>query len=486
MHRRILQLVVMMMLVGMAAAQQPAPGMPKPAQGQPSSNGPDQTAPLAPQKPAAVEPMKPLYQEENSAEPAPEPAATPVAPVTGISPGNLAMEALPFGAELNTTFRASQSVSSVPDLNGPPSDNWRGVGSVGANLSFQSRWRNGGTFLYDGVAAWNSRREDDPTHLHRAGFSQPVRFGRVGLTFADQFSYLPQGGGFNGMQGLGGLGITDLTGSGLVPTTLNTDLVPDESIIAANSPRIVNTSAVQAEYALSARTSITTSFSYGLLHSIDYDLQNNRQYNTSVGVSRRLTARDSVGLSYAYSAYTWDSIDQDVRNQQVGVTYGRKVNSRMDFSAQVSAQFNTTSMAGLDRDNLFWGSRVGLTYNRKGWSVGLNYLRSVTGGSGVLPGARTDRVFTSVGRPFGRKWMTNTNFGYARNSAIAGATAFDTFFGGASLFRHLGGAVSMFVSYEVERQQVSGPCLGIACTDGRFHHTGAIGLSFGLRPVRLR
>lgn len=279
--------------------------------------------------------------------------------------------------------------------------------------------------------------------------------------------------------------------------SINTSLVPNNSVLTFNSPRLDNAAVVQASYSLSRQTSVTAVMSYGLLNYLDNPLLNDHQWITSAGVDHVM--RDStIGLEYSYSRFAYDSTPGYLATDAVEVLYSR--NLTRSLRAEVGAGPEILKVYGFSIPGRTSGAaNAGLYYTRRLDSFGLTYSRGINGGSGLLVGANTDTVQFVVGRTY-RTWAVGANATYTSNSGIAGIVGANAAYisnsgitaGPKVIGRSAGGQVShslartvrAYLSYTFMSQGAAVCSAGLCAFNGAQNLFG-FGLQWHPRPVRL-
>src|ERR1700688_4466463 len=211
-------------------------------------------------KPAAHAPLIDANEQDTNTDPN---ALTPdISPLTGIqTPGLGSVE-----------FRHSYWVPGVQVAttiqNGGSGGNWFDTTYLAGNLSLSEAWSHSHLALnYSGGGYFSTDNEGNGTY-QQLGFVQSFDYRRWQLQFFDEFAYLPTSSfGFGGLSGIGSPGI----GGSLSPVSplLGGVYLPNQTILAANGPSYSNSFAVQTNFVVSARASITLVGSYGLLRFTD-------------------------------------------------------------------------------------------------------------------------------------------------------------------------------------------------------------------------
>lgn len=309
--------------------------------------------------------------------------------------------------------------------------------------------------------------------------------------FADSINYSPEGRGGGG-QGFGLLGL-DQGFSGNQLVNLNQLLVPNNSILTANSGRISNTIVGEVSLTPNARSGLTFSGSYGVLHFVDPGFIDGENLNFRAGYNYTLSARDSLGIVYQHGIFQFSGTSQENSTDTAHFTYGRQLTGRLTWQVAGGPQYTVVNPAiGPTRKLLRWSMSTSLNYHLNRSSMELRYLHATTGGSGFLLGAETDQVQGSYSRQLSRMWRGSFNTSFARNRSLTGFAGslggrrFNTWVVGTSLSRPVGRTASMSLTYSLQRQTSQNVnCVGANCAFDGFRHVFGIGFSFRFSPLQL-
>jgi hypothetical protein len=434
----------------------------------------------------------PAAQEPPVANAAPDQAGGKMAPdtrpLTGAQALTLGTQDLP--SFLVPKLHFAQTMDSNPNVFVPDSD----VGTVSSiagelelrrvsrNRLFTMRYQGGGMFNAYGsnVAILGGRT----SNFQRLGLTQKLDFGRWSLFFSDEVGYASSsafGGGANA--GAAVIGPAGLAG-GTNLAGLNPTLVPAQNLLTQIGSQVSNTAVVETDYRLDARSTVTVTGDYGILRSPDGNLIGSNQEGVSVGYSRNLTARDTVGISYGFTQFDYVDLDSRTRNHVAKLLYGRRVTGRLSLQVGGGGGISQVHTAVLSQNLTLWNAQANLHYLVHLMDFTASYARNVNTGSGVQTGANSDVVSGGFSRPFLRRWLTTTTVGYSRNSGlIAGGGTYSTFFANTGVERHLGSYSGVFASYSFQRQ--AGLVLCPTCGDQSIRHLVTVGFDWGFRPIRM-
>jgi hypothetical protein len=501
---RVLIIVLALILLALpVTAQETNPQEKNPPAKDPSSKDPRVSRP--------VEPQQPIVNSESSSQVATEPAPTAtVAPDTTPLSGTQEFSLGILGAGRDFVYGGIhffQGLDSNAQSAAGGTTDWRARGAISGNVSLQKVFgQNQLNLNYSGGVSFPSINNQRHNLFPVLSLRQSFAFRRYILSVANTFAYSPES--FAGSGGLGYGGIGGITGinrvgnlggfqgyGGAMGGGISPSLLPNQTIVTGQSSRVANTTSAQVQYILSNRNSLVVSGGYSFLKFLDGNFIDSSTIRANVGFDRLLSATDSVAISYQVALNRFENSPNSVDTHTVFLNYGKRLTGRM--SLQLGA-----------------GPRVGVFNNQLtgsnsqvGWSMfaafhimfpltnlGLRYSRGITGGSGVLQGANSDRVELFLGRPIGRHWQASLRFGYAYNTSLRQTTSgnvqanFHGFQAGSSLNRPVGHAGSVNFNYAVLLQNSSIQL----CTPGTpscgnriLRHTFTLGYSWGFGPIRL-
>jgi hypothetical protein len=318
------------------------------------------------------------------------------------------------------------------------------------------------------------------------------------ITLIDQLSQLPQSAfGYGGF----GSSTTDLAGS----VGLQSNFIPDQSILTARGTRISNAAVGEVNTFLTRRSSLTFVGSYSLLDYVSNSLLNSHQIAFQGGYNHQLTPKDTIAVLYRFNAFRFSSIAQSINDHSVQFSYARRVTGRLAFRVAGGpdiafsqtpigssvASGGTSSTASFRQ--YFWDANAGLTYGWRRTTLGFQYDHSVTGGSGVLAGSLTDNFSGSIARQISRTLGGTVTGGYSRNngfavtstSSVKNATQiFHYWFAEAGLNRSLGRSINIGVDYHFQTQDSSAAfCISTACQSSVREHLISVQLGWRPRPI---
>ena len=324
-------------------------------------------------------------------------------------------------------------------------------------------------------------------------FSDSIHWGRWTTMFGDQMSYTPQSPfGFGGVGSLNnlGVGLGDGVGSN---TSFNNNFLPGQSILINGSPQISNAVIGEVDYALSYRASLTFAGSYGLLDFVNAGYQNSSNATFQGGYSYLLDRKNSIAVFYRFNTTMFAGLPQGMQDHSVQFTYARRITGRLSFQVGggPDERIAQSPVAGPSTVTS-WTASTSLSYQYRHMGTGFSYNHSVTGGSGLLPGAQTDLLSGNLNHAINRDWQASVSSGYSRNHALqqtilnANNTSPQSWFATAQLSRHFVRYGSLFIAYSAAGQSsLASICTLPACQVSSLSSSVSIGYNWGLRPLVL-
>lgn len=436
-------------------------------------------------KPAAGGIWQVHEEEQNQQEPgALQPDTRPLTGVQNTTLGTVASEhsywipGLQYGNTIQNNGYGSQSGWSITNY-------------LSGNVSLLRAWRSAQLSLNYSGGGTLSNGPQGNGFFHQLGFDQAFEWERWQVQFLDQFSYLPEsqfgfGAGSN-------LPIPGINGSpGQSSSGLGAGIGPNDTIFAARGPRYNNSFTTQVSYQLSPRSSVNVAGSYGILRFIDKGNTDSNDVIANAGYNYQITKKDTIGLSYRFSQFSYVGNPQRIDDHLISVAYGRKITGRMALQTYGGPEIATFAKPlGKQNRRISGAGGATLSYQLSKNALDLRYSRGVSGGSGVFVGAVTDQIQAGLSRNFGRAWQGRLQFGYAHNKGVGGAQtiaaagqSYNSWFGGGGLSRSLGPNASFSVGYTARIQTTSvSPCPAGGCSTTQ--HQIAMTLQWHTRPLVL-
>jgi hypothetical protein len=427
----------------------------------------------------------PLGGSQQSGQSTQQQPASPVASASTTVTGGLAPSVGDSG-DTQRQITAGLNFSELFDSNfqnlaGTPG--WDELSTIGGHLELHRL--GAGTDLmvhYIGGGYIDAQNSQNDSSYHQLEVSEILQFRRWTLSLDNLFAYLPDASfGFGG------------AGGGLGLTLVNPFVPPSQTILTNAGQRLSNTALAQVQYEASPRSAWTFGGSYGLLHFTQPGFLDSSDIGASAGYNYSLTARDVLGVSYAFTAFRFSPAIESINSHSVQVTYGRHISNRLMFQAGAGPQlYNVTNIFSPSTGvHTSWEANANLSYQVGGTSLAGNFSHGITGGSGILTGASTNVAGFSASHQFGHWTTLSGSVGYSTNSSLQlvgiPAVSFDGVYANAGINRQVSRSFSVNANYYFFRQGTnSGTSVGPASA-APFHRNQIwVGFSWNLRPVALR
>jgi hypothetical protein len=343
-------------------------------------------------------------------------------------------------------------------LNPAAASGWNTTSFVTGDVSLLEAWSHSLLSMnYSGGGYFSTDAIQGNGQNHQLAAAYEIDQRRWQMLFVDQFSYLPQSS--FGFGGVSGLAVPGIMGTLAVPLPgLQSTYVPSQTILTTNGPRYSNASAVQLNYALSPRGSITLAGVYGTLRFVDAGNVNSDSEILNAGYNYAITRTDTLGLAYIFTAYHYQGVPQAIGDHVAQFLYGRKITGKLALKLAGGPEVTTFRVAiGGSSRKIAGSANAALTYAFARSSIALSYEHGVSGGSGVFTGSNSDQASATWSRQLTRVWSGSVNFGYSKNRQIlslSGVTSpsYDTWLVGAGLSRPLGRTANFSLAYQAQIQ----------------------------------
>ena len=386
----------------------------------------------------------------------------------------------------------SGSIQSNP-YNQTPASSWVMNNYFAGTLSLLKVWSGSQLALNYSAGGYVSTDSTQGNgYYHQLAFSQTFQWRHFSVQLLDQFSYLPQSSfGFGGGTGLGLPG----TGGTLGPVIpgMGNNYVPNQTIFASVGARYSNAASVQVTYTTSPRGSITLSGSYGLLNFVESGNVNNDMTTGTVGYNYILTAKDSIGAFYRFTAFHFSGQPLAYGDHSANFAYSRKLTGRLALQLYTGPDFTTSRVISPGGNSLTYGVNAGanLNYGFEAGGINAGYSHGVFGGSGVLVGSTSDLINFGANHKLGRIWSGQINMGYAHNTPLpnspqATGQNFNTWNAGGGVSRSLGRSANLAIAYNATITDYGlGGCLGAACSSSQTFQFVTVNFQWHTRPFVL-
>ena len=374
---------------------------------------------------------------------------------------------------------------------GSNSSGWFVSNYLIGNVSLLKAWSRSQLVVnYSGGGFFSSSSELGNGWYQQLALAQSFEWNRWNVQLLDQFSYLPQAAfGF----GIGtSLGVPGAGGAAPVIPGIGNSYVPNQTIFASIGPRYSNAATIQVTYALSRRSSITASGTYGILRFVDPGNVDSSTPIGTIGYNYVISPESTIGLLYSFSAFHYSGQPQAYGSQTISAAYSRKVTGRMALQVYGGPQF-TSFRIPIDGQTSKVGANIsaGFTYGFENGMLGATYNHGLSGGSGVFTGSIVDQVSFTAARKLSREWAANFNAGYAHNTAVVSSTTtsspnYNTWYAGAGATRPFGRNLNFAVAYSFYVNNTSqSVCTTAPCNLSQTVNTISLNLSWRARPMVL-
>jgi len=331
--------------------------------------------------------------------------------------------------------------------------------------------------------------------FHSLTIDEEIKGARWTSSFLDEFSYLPESSfGFPGFNGLSGPGANFGAGYGPNGNPINPALIPNQSILTGSTRRLSNVAVAEIGYSITPRSSVSASEAYGLLHYVSSGFINTIYSFASVGYNHVLTRRDEAGLSYSYNDIRFGGLAGNIAGHSVQVTYGKQFTDALSLNLSAGPLVNVIRQPlGDSVTRIFFSTDDSLRYQLHRGRLHLDYIRYTSPGAGVLFGAETDQITGGLDHQVSRRFNGAVSAGYAWNKSLAGrggvipGSSFRSLEGGATLSRQLSRTMSLFVSYQIQRETADvSVCLDAQCGRTFLRHVASVGINWQGRAIAFR
>ncbi|MEO6912195.1 MAG: hypothetical protein ABI158_14865 [Edaphobacter sp.] len=395
----------------------------------------------------------------------------------------------PVLSAIDGTFRYSLSASEMAQI-GYQGQGASYITSLSGNAGYTSTSvTHPFGMLYSGGVLFGNQYGQGTRPFQNFVVSQGLVTGTWNFGISDSVSYLPQSPttGLSGIPGVGDLGAFPIQGPSAGPAG---------GVLSNNSVSISNALSGNIERRLTGLTSISGSSTWMILRYPDNNGLDTSQISGEVGLNHRIDARDTVSGNVDYSTFSYGSnINLTVQTKGINGVYQRVLSRSLSMSASAGPMWISSSNSAQIPSRTTVSVNASLGYSRKFMTASLGYMRGVNGGSGVQPGALSDGFMGSIGRTYGRNWMTSLSADYIRTSGLLQTTvptpgfpytggASKTAFGGAQVSRRLTQSLSAFASYNLQHQSIDNSLASQNAFSG-LSQTFGIGISFSPRSTRL-
>lgn len=379
----------------------------------------------------------------------------------------------------------SETIDSNPLLLSSYS-RYTGITNVGGNVQWMQYLGRNAEFRYSGAVRYDTLRGllgySPFTDSHNVAISKKIRFGRWDMLIDDEALY-SQNSTF-GTAGMAGTGSMVTQPVDLPSTSLQPNLLPNQSILTGQVGRITNTALIELDANLDPRDVVTLAASYGLLHFNSNLLTNIDQTSVIAGYNRAMTARDSFAVQGAFTQFNYQDSSASVSTEYFSALYARRIAGRTSIDVGGGPQITQSVVSRVNQSYIGWQGRAAVRYRTRSMNLSAEGLHTVSGGSGVLQGGTT----TTTGRGtvslvISRDTSMSLNSGVARNQLLGSMQSYDTQFAGLVLNRKINRYTNLFLSYDFQHQASPSVCTGPACIYTGLRNVFGIGFAWSYRQI---
>jgi hypothetical protein len=488
-------------IVAMMVAGVPSARAQEQNQGQGQGQGQSQTQPQGPEK--ATQPI-PAYHSplasaadngEDDANGDPQKLVPDTRSLTGVQDLSLGQP-----ATSRSYWQPHLDVTTTADSNpltGTNQTGWSSFTSIYGGIDLHRTSGNSALLLsYIGGGSFSNDGNASDGVIQGMNVSEKLTYRRFAVSLIDQFLYGPQ----------------TAVGSGQIPGStvgagggnigLGGGYTPGQSVLTERGQRITNSSDVEVDAYLTARSSLTFVGGYSLLDGLDDSLLNYGNVIASAGYNYQMSPDNTIGVSYQFSGFNYSNFNQSIKNNIVSVSYGRRITGRLAFQASggpdiafvrmpITAGGTGTPTSG-SQTQVYGSFNTSLQYKVGRTSMSAAYSRGISGGSGVLPGAINDNVTGSVNRQLTRTFSGGWNGGYSRNHGLSTNETtfvnqtFNYWFTGLNLNHPWGRTMNLYVNYQLQYQEANTSICTVptpACGASVTRNTITVGLGWHKQPT---
>jgi hypothetical protein len=309
--------------------------------------------------------------------------------------------------------------------------------------------------LYSGGFLGSESAQLPSSTFQNLALSQSYKTRSWNFVLNDTVSYLPETpvGGISGIPGVGDLGLN--------PVQVGSDV--GAGILTNYATRVSNVVGATVARQLTGSTSLEGSGSYAIERftgdtadgASAYD---SNQVQASFGLQHRINARNTIGVDYVYTFFTYTGQPLSFTANGANLHYVRLLTSKLTLDASIGPQWNSGTTFSSPAVNL--AVAMDLSYIGKRTFYSLSYVRGTSAGSGVVDGALTNSVMFSSTRNLNAYWRAAGTVSYTNSQSISGSIYapfdIDSEIASGQLSRSLGRSFSIYGSYTLENQSLSG------------------------------
>ena len=325
--------------------------------------------------------------------------------------------------------------------------------------------------------------------FHSLSMSQGLILHSWSVSLADSVSYLPQtpSSGLSGIPGVGDLGV-----AGVDPVSTT-----GQGILTNSSSRVSNTASASAQRNLTGKTSFGGSGTWGIQRFLSSGASaglDSSQESGGGNLSHRIDALSSISGNYGWSRFSYGTQATSLSSlpissftsQQATFGYTRRWTRKVTTDGSIGPQWTG---GGSVPTSINVSGGVSINYTGKATALSASYSRGANAGSGVVAGAHNDGLQASASRGIGQAWRGAATAGYSRTTSLQQALGASSFSGnsvllGTQVNRGLGRNLSLYFSYNLQRQTIEGASAALNTFSGVTHVLG-FGLTYSPAMMRL-
>jgi hypothetical protein len=307
---------------------------------------------------------------------------------------------------------------------------------------------------------------------------------RDNFVIADTVSYLPQSpiSGLSGVAGVGDLGIGPVQIGGY----------QGPGILTQYSRRVSNDVSASDTHNITGKTSLSVTGFYSIgrflyTDSLPYNTYDTNEEGATVGVLHRLSARDSFGVNYTYTHFSFVGQSYSFDTHGANVEYIHRFSPRLIFDGSAGPQWNLSDIYSSTPLNAAVTASLVYTAERSTFSVG--YTRGASTGFGVVQGSLTDTVGLTARHNFSRSLSAATTFSYSHSASLATGLflpfSINSEIGSAQVTRSLGTSFSIYASYTAQNQNSDNYLANTIALNG-LSQTVGVGITYSPRTRHFR
>ena len=225
------------------------------------------------------------------------------------------------------------------------------------------------------------------------------------------------------------------------------------------------------------------------MHFTDAGYIDSRMVNAQAGYDYLLSPKNSIAVLGSYGKINYTGTSLSTTDYAAHLAFGRKITGRLAFQAAGGPEQIRSSGIGNGSFQLWtWSVNSALTYERRRSGVSVGFVRGLSGGSGVLFGAKSNTFSGTVHHQFSRFWSGSANGGYAFNSGLAPAGApsfnFNTSYMGANVSHQMGRHMELGLNYSLVKQSNHPVCPVVGgCGTASLQELFGMTVNWHLRPI---